>query len=111
MGATVVVVACAVVGEAVVVIGAVCDQCKASKYGSGVSQEFGINTTPTRYVNQPAVVVEATAVVVVVFAVVGDAVVVVGAACDRCKVRQYGSGASQNSESTLRRAQRRCLNN
>ena len=45
-GATVVVVAFAVVGEAVVVVGAACDQCKASEYGSGVSQEFGINTAP-----------------------------------------------------------------
>ena len=44
VGATVVVV---VVGEAVVVIvGAAFDQCKANKYGSGVRQEFGINTAP-----------------------------------------------------------------
>ena len=48
VGATVVVVAFAVVGEAVVVVGAVCDQCKVSNYGSGVSKEFGINTAPTR---------------------------------------------------------------
>ena len=94
MGATVVVVAFAVVEEAVAVIGAVCDHCKVSKYGSGVSQEFEINTTPTRYVNQPAVVVEATAVVVVALAIVGDAVVVVGAACDQCKASKYGPGVS-----------------
>ena len=39
MGATVVVVAFAVVGEAVVIVGAACDQCKASEYGSGVGRE------------------------------------------------------------------------
>ena len=47
VGATVVVVAFAVVGEAVAVVGAACDQyITEEKYGSGVSEEFGINTAP-----------------------------------------------------------------